>query len=292
MLGYSNGPFSVPVRNQPQMPGNGWIFALISSLLAIWLIIITILLSILFGSNGTKLNKLEDRYDTLNDTTNIIVDCCETILPYDNCTCALPGINASCWNAANNTPPITSGVPPTTDGILYITCEAGNTTVDGNSDWNLGDYIRYVDDAGAWFQNKALGSMGFMFQTFTVPYTCSAFDPTTGNFTITTVSIDSSSIWMQFGSFSGTPSNNASTSCVITTDTLPAFMQDALGTLNFGTSFIESDDILLTYDALAFRISTDLEIFRGTWSNELFVGIPPAESPSTIYLSDMFYGTS
>jgi hypothetical protein len=43
------------------------------------------------------------------------------------------------WNASTNTPTITSGVG--TDGHFYIVSVAGNTTIDGISGWEIGDWI-------------------------------------------------------------------------------------------------------------------------------------------------------
>ena len=43
------------------------------------------------------------------------------------------------WNASTNTPTITSGVG--TDGEFYIVSVAGNTTIDGISGWEVGDWI-------------------------------------------------------------------------------------------------------------------------------------------------------
>jgi predicted heme/steroid binding protein len=43
------------------------------------------------------------------------------------------------WNASTNTPTITSGVG--TDGHFYIVSVAGNTTIDGITDWQIGDWI-------------------------------------------------------------------------------------------------------------------------------------------------------
>jgi hypothetical protein len=50
------------------------------------------------------------------------------------------------WNASTNTPNITSGVG--TDGHFYIVSVAGNTTIDGVSGWQVGDWI--VFHAPAW----------------------------------------------------------------------------------------------------------------------------------------------
>ena len=50
------------------------------------------------------------------------------------------------WNASTNTPTITSGVG--TDGYFYIVSVAGNTTIDGVSGWQIGDWI--VFHGSAW----------------------------------------------------------------------------------------------------------------------------------------------
>ena len=43
------------------------------------------------------------------------------------------------WNASTNTPTITSGSG--TPGYYYVVSVAGNTTIDGTSGWNVGDWI-------------------------------------------------------------------------------------------------------------------------------------------------------
>jgi predicted heme/steroid binding protein len=49
------------------------------------------------------------------------------------------------WNAATNTPTITSGVG--TDGHFYIVSVAGTTNIDGITDWQVGDWIVFHDTA-------------------------------------------------------------------------------------------------------------------------------------------------
>jgi len=51
------------------------------------------------------------------------------------------------WNANTNTPTITSGVG--TPGDYYIVSVAGTTTIDGISDWQVGDWIIF-SDTGVW----------------------------------------------------------------------------------------------------------------------------------------------
>lgn len=49
------------------------------------------------------------------------------------------------WNAATNTPTITSGVG--VDGTFYIVSVAGTTNIDGINDWQVGDWIVFHDTA-------------------------------------------------------------------------------------------------------------------------------------------------
>jgi hypothetical protein len=50
------------------------------------------------------------------------------------------------WNASTNSPTLTSGVG--TSGYLYVVSTVGNTTIDGNSTWALGDWILF--DGSHW----------------------------------------------------------------------------------------------------------------------------------------------
>lgn len=50
------------------------------------------------------------------------------------------------WNAATNTPTLTSGVG--TDGYYYIVNVAGNTNLNGITDWNVGDWA--IFHGGTW----------------------------------------------------------------------------------------------------------------------------------------------
>lgn len=52
------------------------------------------------------------------------------------------------WNAATNTPTLTSGVG--TDGHYYITNVAGTTNLDGITDWHVGDWA--IFHSGTWQQ--------------------------------------------------------------------------------------------------------------------------------------------
>lgn len=51
------------------------------------------------------------------------------------------------WNASTNSPTITSSVGTT--GYYYIVSVAGNTTINGNTGWNVGDWIIF-SNTGVW----------------------------------------------------------------------------------------------------------------------------------------------
>lgn len=50
------------------------------------------------------------------------------------------------WNANTNSPALASGVG--TQGDLYVVSVAGNTTLDGNTNWHVGDFVTF--DGSAW----------------------------------------------------------------------------------------------------------------------------------------------
>jgi hypothetical protein len=49
------------------------------------------------------------------------------------------------WDASTNTPPLASGIG--TNGAIYRVTTAGDTTLDGTGDWNVGDYAWFSIDA-------------------------------------------------------------------------------------------------------------------------------------------------
>lgn len=55
---------------------------------------------------------------------------------------------AGTWNASTNSPTLTSGAG--TAGALYTVSTAGTTTVDGISQWNVGDKIAYDGVSSVW----------------------------------------------------------------------------------------------------------------------------------------------
>ncbi len=53
----------------------------------------------------------------------------------------------STWDASTNTPALTSGTG--TNGQFYVVSVAGTTTIDGTSQWNVGDWIIYTGVQGS-----------------------------------------------------------------------------------------------------------------------------------------------
>lgn len=51
------------------------------------------------------------------------------------------------WNASTNTPALVSGQG--VSGHFYIVSDAGNTNLDGNNDWHIGDWAVFFDAGGA-----------------------------------------------------------------------------------------------------------------------------------------------
>ena len=70
---------------------------------------------------------------------------------YQQLTDAVAGalVYQGTWNASTNTPTLTSGVG--TPGYYYIVSTAGSTNLDGITDWNVGDWAIFSDQAtDAW----------------------------------------------------------------------------------------------------------------------------------------------
>jgi hypothetical protein len=52
------------------------------------------------------------------------------------------------WNAATNTPAITSSIG--SNGYMYVVGVAGTTSINGISQWNVGDQLIYNGNLGVW----------------------------------------------------------------------------------------------------------------------------------------------
>lgn len=56
-----------------------------------------------------------------------------------------------CWYANTNTPPVMNSTG--LNGQFYIVCEPGNTTIDGISDWDNGDFLIFEGNLEVWLKN-------------------------------------------------------------------------------------------------------------------------------------------
>lgn len=174
--------------------------------------------------NRSDVNKLDHRFEKVKNATDTYVSCCEKRIGF-NCTCFVPGVNVSCWNAETNDPEVLSGVPPETEGILYITCQAGSTEVDGYSNWEFGDYLLYVEDAGQWFQNKAESGSGYIFQSIVIPYESAVVTEDFRAFSIEAITLQEGVYWNLFSVDAGLRVTPPFILDVATSDPLPLFLQ-------------------------------------------------------------------
>lgn len=295
----ANGPSTTPSSSSSSMiSGNisiGYIMAITSGLFFVWLLIVTILLGVLFNNSRNSINHIEQKFSVLNSTNNEYLACCSEGIATENCTCLLPGSEVSCWNAKDNVPMLQSGVPPATDGILYVVCQPGDndTTLDGNSRFDIGDYVLFVPDSGKWFVNKAMGGSGFFFQTFSDSLSCpEAGDP--NPITFTAVMIDPFSYWITFESTQRSFfSRSMAEFCFFDSGPLITPLQDAFGSNNLWLTRADQDSITIENDAVSFRIDESLDVFAGTWSNDLWTGNIFQSGVSVRFPpSDMFYTTT
>lgn len=133
--------------------------------IGVWLLVITIVYFLLCGRAEDTIGDIKKIRDNITMwLEDVIIPCCTNIEV--NCTCdnVING-TVSCWNAATNNPVLQSGIGNETQ--LYVTCEPGNTTLDGYTDWGYGDYGRFTN--GVWWQNEAqLGISPFEHESYTL----------------------------------------------------------------------------------------------------------------------------
>ncbi len=56
-----------------------------------------------------------------------------------------------CWDADVNVPAILSGTG--NDNDLFVVCVGGGTQIDGEDDWERGDWLVFVESEGVWIKN-------------------------------------------------------------------------------------------------------------------------------------------
>jgi hypothetical protein len=154
--------------DKEEVTASKYFFTTVVIVFGIWILTITIILSLLTANVRSDINKLDCKFDNLTEIVDGFATCCED-LP-TNCTCP-EVVVATCWDADTNTPELLNSTEPEDIHTLYIVCTPGNTTLDGFSDWEYGDYAQFLN--GTWFQNKATGSIGLPHVTITANWTCS-----------------------------------------------------------------------------------------------------------------------
>jgi hypothetical protein len=124
--------------------------------------ILVIMLSVKYTSNQDSLTNQDlqvmgEAYEELLEITNVFDEQLDYLEENEECTTSLCGENATtipriydsmidsgCWNADSNTPVLLNGT-----GIarnMYIVCVAGNTTLDGYSEWSVDDILFFLID--------------------------------------------------------------------------------------------------------------------------------------------------
>lgn len=164
---------------------NRWCF-LGNAVLGVWLAVLTALLVLCHTNTLHSIDKLDATLDNLTDVFDPLANCCDEL---HNCTCQdVPGLSVECWDANTNTPQILSGVAPAND-TLFVVCTPGNTTIDGTTNWQTGDYLQWVPEEFAWLANRAAGGTGVAIDRFNLNWTCDIWETPTVEAAVTMLEI-------------------------------------------------------------------------------------------------------
>lgn len=68
-----------------------------------------------------------------------------------------PLIFKQCWDASTNVPPLVSGIGE--NGDYYLVCVNGNTNLDGNTMWEVGDAAVFNGETSTWFKIGGVGAV-------------------------------------------------------------------------------------------------------------------------------------
>ena len=101
--------------------------------------------SIVLQSPTTLGGPIKDSSNTLGVSNQILISNGLGNLVWQNYEAGLT--YEGTWNASTNTPTLTSGQG--VSGHFYIVNVAGNTNLDGNNDWRVGDWAVFFDAGGA-----------------------------------------------------------------------------------------------------------------------------------------------
>ena len=148
-----------------------------------WLVVITLVFSLILGGNRSIARDAKDTVDEIKGITAELEECCADVASakdaLDECLPAC--LNASgavickgCWNANTNTPTLSSA--NCTEKELYVGCTPGATNIDGNALWGVGDILKCLDVPTVglrWIRNgngAGGGGGGSILQTWTPEY--------------------------------------------------------------------------------------------------------------------------
>lgn len=129
------------------------------AIILIWLLVTTIVFGLLLWDLNNRVGKLSDDirtgFDRLEQNISDNGECCQNnsdlinsfrpcLDEYcDNFPRLLGAVICKgCWDALTNTPTLTSGVG--VNGDMYYVCVAGNTNIEGITDWEEGDSLKFI----------------------------------------------------------------------------------------------------------------------------------------------------
>ncbi len=105
-----------------------------------------------------QVDGIKANVSTLAQLDESIIGCVEEI-----CADFPEGLKAvnliGCWDANTNTPPIVSSTGNGNDA--YIVCVGGGTTINGQDDWERGDWLVFIASEGVWIKNDGSPTLNF-----------------------------------------------------------------------------------------------------------------------------------
>jgi hypothetical protein len=113
-------------------------------------------LHVVFSKLEQKFSNIGDEIISIKKTlANITLDEEDQICLDELCENFPNNLNSlnlnGCWNANINDPTISSGIG--VENEAYVVCVGGNTSIDGNDNWERGDLILYQTSQNAWLKN-------------------------------------------------------------------------------------------------------------------------------------------
>ena len=168
------------------------------------------------------------------------------------------------WNAATNTPTITSGVG--TDGDFYIVNVAGTTSIDGINDWQVGDWI--VFHTPSWQKVDNSDSVSTVFgrvgNITAAQSDYSAFYPLIADIKNGVLTVQGDGVLGGSGTFSANQATNATIS--ITHDAVSRTNTTSTQSPSFGGTFTAIDSITSSTEGHITAVNTKTVTIPNTTS--------------------------